>query len=171
MLFSFLIPSGGSAPACTLKDGTPVPGYRLCCMRCSFVCHLVEDVVTDDQSVTAIVTSEVGHVSYIGDTGDGFLGCLNTACGDPAGFVYGIYLTVQCWSKLSGGIDNTVNTIGICSASYTVHNYGRYRQLAFVAFTACFTLYQCGQQLRVPRGRGKISITCPKCGHQFIKKS
>lgn len=30
---------------------------------------------------------------------------------------------------------------------------------------------QCHQQLRVPRGRGKISITCPKCGTQFIKKS
>lgn len=30
---------------------------------------------------------------------------------------------------------------------------------------------QCRQQLRVPRGRGKISITCPKCGTQFIKKS
>ena len=29
----------------------------------------------------------------------------------------------------------------------------------------------CRQQLRVPRGRGKISITCPKCGTQFIKKS
>lgn len=29
----------------------------------------------------------------------------------------------------------------------------------------------CGQQLRVPRGRGKISITCPKCATQFIKKS
>lgn len=29
----------------------------------------------------------------------------------------------------------------------------------------------CHQQLRVPRGRGKISITCPKCGTQFIKKS
>lgn len=29
----------------------------------------------------------------------------------------------------------------------------------------------CKQQLRVPRGRGKISITCPKCGTQFIKKS
>ena len=25
--------------------------------------------------------------------------------------------------------------------------------------------------LRVPRGRGKISITCPKCHNQFIKKS
>lgn len=29
----------------------------------------------------------------------------------------------------------------------------------------------CGQQLRVPRGRGKISITCPKCSTQFTKKS
>ena len=29
----------------------------------------------------------------------------------------------------------------------------------------------CGQSLRVPRGRGKISITCPKCSTQFIKKS
>ena len=108
-------------------------------MRCSFVCHLVEDVVTDDQSVTAVVTSEVCQISHIGYAGDGFFRCLDTACVDIAGFVYGIYLTVQCWSKLSGGIDNTVDTIGICSASYTVHNYGRYRQLAFVAFTACCT--------------------------------
>ena len=30
-----------------------------------------------------------------------------------------------------------------------------------------FRCPQCGQQLRVPRGRGKISITC----NQFIKKS
>lgn len=29
----------------------------------------------------------------------------------------------------------------------------------------------CGQQLRVPRGRGRISISCPKCGTTFIKKS
>lgn len=30
---------------------------------------------------------------------------------------------------------------------------------------------QCSQKLRVPRGRGKIEICCPKCGKQFIKKS
>ncbi len=30
---------------------------------------------------------------------------------------------------------------------------------------------QCRQKLRVPRGRGKIQICCPKCGKQFIKKS
>jgi predicted membrane protein len=30
---------------------------------------------------------------------------------------------------------------------------------------------QCHQKLRVPRGRGRIQISCPRCGNQFIKKS
>lgn len=30
---------------------------------------------------------------------------------------------------------------------------------------------QCRQNVRVPRGRGKICITCPKCRTEFIKKS
>lgn len=30
---------------------------------------------------------------------------------------------------------------------------------------------KCRQMVRVPRGRGKISITCPKCGEKFIKKT
>lgn len=34
-----------------------------------------------------------------------------------------------------------------------------------------FRCPQCGQKLRVPTGRGKISITCPKCQNQFVKKS
>ena len=29
----------------------------------------------------------------------------------------------------------------------------------------------CGQKVRVPKGRGKISITCPKCGKEFIKRT
>lgn len=29
----------------------------------------------------------------------------------------------------------------------------------------------CKQKVRVPRGKGKISIHCPKCGVDFIKKS
>lgn len=29
---------------------------------------------------------------------------------------------------------------------------------------------QCKQQLRAPRGRGKIKVTCSKCQHQFVKK-
>lgn len=34
-----------------------------------------------------------------------------------------------------------------------------------------FKCPKCRQQVRVPRGKGKISITCPKCGEKFIKKS
>ena len=28
----------------------------------------------------------------------------------------------------------------------------------------------CGEKLRVPKGAGKINITCPHCGTKFIKK-
>ena len=28
----------------------------------------------------------------------------------------------------------------------------------------------CGQKLRVPRGKGRIAISCRKCGNEFIKK-
>ena len=30
---------------------------------------------------------------------------------------------------------------------------------------------KCRQVVRVPRGKGKISITCPKCREKFVKKT
>lgn len=29
----------------------------------------------------------------------------------------------------------------------------------------------CHQRVRVPKGRGKINIRCPKCGNKFVKKT
>ena len=34
-----------------------------------------------------------------------------------------------------------------------------------------FDCPRCRQPVRVPRGKGKIAITCPKCGEKFIRKS
>lgn len=29
----------------------------------------------------------------------------------------------------------------------------------------------CGQKMRVPRGKGRIEVTCPKCGEKVVTKS
>ena len=34
-----------------------------------------------------------------------------------------------------------------------------------------FSCPKCRQSVRVPKGKGKISITCPKCRERFIKKT
>lgn len=34
-----------------------------------------------------------------------------------------------------------------------------------------FACPSCGQKVRVPKGRGKVMIHCPKCNTSFIKKS
>ena len=34
-----------------------------------------------------------------------------------------------------------------------------------------FKCPSCGQKVRIPRGHGRVSIHCPKCGTDFIKRS
>jgi hypothetical protein len=34
-----------------------------------------------------------------------------------------------------------------------------------------FTCPKCKQKLRIPKGKGKIEITCRKCGEKFVRKT
>lgn len=55
-----------------------------------------------------------------------------------------------------------------------VKNYGKYIKLKFTERNGVKKLYRCPkchQIIRVPKGRGKIAITCPKCRFEFIRRT
>lgn len=43
------------------------------------------------------------------------------------------------------------------------------QQFANRKYYRYYTCKTCRQKLRVPKGRGKIEISCPKCGNHFVK--
>ena len=48
---------------------------------------------------------------------------------------------------------------------------GRHRRFADRKTHRYFKCPGCKQELRVPRGKGKINIRCPKCGKEFQRKT
>lgn len=58
-------------------------------------------------------------------------------------------------------------TRGAGSSGYADREYQREQRKKYKYFKCP----KCGQKVRVPRGRGKICITCPKCRAEFIRRS
>jgi ribosomal protein S27E len=62
----------------------------------------------------------------------------------------------QKWMQLSGGLRDRLRRF-TARVQDREHRY--------------FKCPDCGTMLRVPRGRGKLQVTCPHCRRQMIKKT
>ena len=61
------------------------------------------------------------------------------------------------YCQLAGRLKNRLSQLKLLALGTKTHKY-----------------YKCGkcrQTIRVPRGKGKISITCPKCRAEFVKRT
>lgn len=58
----------------------------------------------------------------------------------------------------------------LVSPVYSLFNKGRNR-VKDAKTHRFFKCPKCKAKLRLPKGKGKISITCPKCNAEFIKKT
>ena len=67
------------------------------------------------------------------------------------------YAENQKFLRWCGPVSNRLRNARMRFADRKTHRY--------------FKCPQCKQRLRVPRGRGKINITCPHCHTQFVRKS
>jgi hypothetical protein len=46
-----------------------------------------------------------------------------------------------------------------------------YMQIRDIKYSRYYMCGKCHQQIRVPRGKGRIEITCPRCRNKFVKRT
>ncbi|ADK13958.1 MULTISPECIES: zinc finger containing protein [Clostridium] len=87
------------------------------------------------------------------------------------GFVFFIYSTWRCLSrnkyrryKELEAYENFISPLAkrFSGFTYSMNNHKQYK---------IFKCPNCSQKLRVPRHKGKITITCKNCGTSFKRKS
>lgn len=80
-------------------------------------------------------------------------------------------------SSNSGGTGNSSKTVQKGGGQYSGRNQygaasnGEARKPSQASDKMAFLCEKCGQSLSVPKGRGTLKVTCPKCHHQQKVKS
>lgn len=90
-------------------------------------------------------------------------------------YIAGIVLLIYCYYRM---FSKNITRMSAQNQKYLNFRYGlavkrqkvktRMQQRRVYHFYKC---PQCKQKVRVPKGHGKICITCPKCRAEFIRKS
>ena len=100
-------------------------------------------------------------------------------CTGLAASILSMLIRVQPANLIFWALSYGLMIWAICR-SLSRNTYKRYQEnRKFLQFYNRFTDRQhryfdcpkCRQTVRVPRGKGKISITCPKCHEKFVKKT
>lgn len=100
--------------------------------------------------------------------------CAGLAASLISAFVGGTVVGVVCWF-LSYGL--MFWAIFRCLSRNTYRRYEENRRFLMIfdrlkdRKNRYFSCPKCRQTVRVPRGKGKIAITCPKCKERFIRKT
>lgn len=63
----------------------------------------------------------------------------------------------MAYLKWTGSMRKSLNQLKLVTVGTRTHKY--------------FKCANCGHLIRVPRGKGKICITCPKCRKEFVRRT
>ena len=90
-------------------------------------------------------------------------------------YIAGIALLIYCYYRM---FSKNITKMSAQNQKYLNWRYGlavkRQKTKTHMEQRKIYHFYkcpQCSQKVRVPKGHGKICITCPKCKMEFVRKS
>lgn len=93
----------------------------------------------------------------------------------PRLYLIGLLILIYCYFRMFSRnyAKRSAENAFYLKATAGIRQYFR-KQRSHMQIRKTHHLYkckQCGKYIKIPKGKGRIQITCPTCRYQFIKKS